>query len=85
MLYIKAFNRKLIHSRSRSNRLSSSPCGTSVQLVRAGLCPVYIKVEQKKEYIQALAAADKEQNYDDLYEILFKIILQVHADIHSEG
>ena len=57
----------------------------NVQLVRAGLCPVYIKVEQKKEYIQALAAADKEQNYDDLYEILFKIILQVHADIHSEG
>ena len=40
---------------------------------------------QKKEYIQALAAADKEQNYDDLYEILFKVILQVHADINSEG
>lgn len=57
----------------------------NVQLVRAGLCPVYIKVEQKKEYIQALATADKEQNYDDLYEILFKIILQVHADINSEG
>lgn len=36
--------------------------------------------EHAKEYLDAESMAD-----DYLYEILFKIILQVHADIHSEG
>lgn len=55
----------------------------NLQLVRAGFSPVYIKVEQKQEYIDALETADKENNHDDLYEVIFRIILQVHADINS--
>lgn len=38
----------------------------NVQLVRAGLTPIYIKVEEKKNYIAALEKADTEKNYDDL-------------------
>ena len=55
----------------------------NVQLVRAGLCPVYIKVEEKAEYISSLEKADKENNFDSLYEILFKVLIRVHAELHS--
>jgi fido (protein-threonine AMPylation protein) len=39
----------------------------NVQLVRAGMMPVYIKVEDKADYIKALARADELQDYDELY------------------
>lgn len=55
----------------------------NVQLVRAGLCPVYIKVEEKTEYISALEKADKENDFDSLYEILFKVLIRVHSELHS--
>lgn len=57
----------------------------NVQLLQMGLCPVYIKTEEKKEYIEALEVADKEQNYEYLYEVVFRTMIQVHADITSEN
>lgn len=54
----------------------------NVQLVRAGLLPIYIKVEDKADYINALTCADKLQNFDELYEIIFKLILRSFVDLN---
>lgn len=48
----------------------------NVQLVRARITPIYIKVEDKKEYIDALSRADQCGDYDELYEIIFRLILR---------
>ena len=53
----------------------------NVQLVGAGLTPIYIKVEEKKNYIAALEKADTEKNYDDLYECIFKVMLRSHVEL----
>lgn len=53
----------------------------NVQLVRAGLTPLYIKVEEKKKYIASLEKADTENNYDDLYECIFKVMLRSHVEL----
>ena len=55
----------------------------NVQLVRAGMIPVYIKVEDKADYIKALARADELQDYDELYEIIFKLIFRSYADLNK--
>lgn len=53
----------------------------NVQLIRAGLTPIYIKVEEKKDYIAALEKADTEKNYDDLYECIFKVMIRSHVEL----
>ena len=53
----------------------------NVQLVRAGLTPLYIKVEEKKNYIAALEKADTENNYDDLYECIFRVMIRSHVEL----
>ena len=53
----------------------------NVQLVRAELTPVYIKVEEKKNYIAALEKADTEKSYDDLYEVIFKVMIRSHVEL----
>ena len=55
----------------------------NVQLVRAGIVPVYIKVEDKKEYLDALARADSLQDYDELYDLVFRLILRSYVDLNS--
>ena len=52
----------------------------NVQLVRAKIVPVYIKVEDKTDYIRALARADQYGEYDELYEIIFKLIIRSYID-----
>jgi len=54
----------------------------NIQLVRAGMLPIYIKVEDKEDYIKALARADKLQDYDELYEIVLKLILRSFVDLN---
>lgn len=54
----------------------------NVQLVRAGIVPVYIKVEDKKAYIDALARADALQDYDELYEIFFKLVFRSYVELN---
>ncbi|MEF2814085.1 MAG: Fic family protein [Oscillospiraceae bacterium] len=56
----------------------------NVQLVRAGLTPVYVKVENKSEYTEALARADKTGDYDELNEIMFKLVLRSHIELKKE-
>ena len=53
----------------------------NTQLVRAGMLPIYIKVEDKGEYLKALARADKLQDYDELYEIIFRLILRSYVEL----
>lgn len=50
----------------------------NLQLVRAGLPPIYIKVEDKDEYMSALSRADSLKNYDELYEVIFRVMLKSH-------
>ena len=57
----------------------------NVQLVRAGLTPFYIKVEEKKGYIAALEKADTEKNYADLYECIFKVIIRSHVELSKNS
>lgn len=54
----------------------------NVQFVRAGLPPIYIKVEDKPAYIDALSLADKKAIYDELYEIIFRAIIKSHVDLN---
>lgn len=56
----------------------------NVQLVRAGLTPIYIKVEEKQRYVEALEKADIEKNYDDLYECIFRVMLRSHVELSKE-
>lgn len=56
----------------------------NVQLVRAGITPIYIKVEDKKEYVSALSCADQCGDYEELYEIIFRLILKSHVDLHKQ-
>ena len=53
----------------------------NVQFVRAGIMPIYIKVEDKKSYIEALSRADQSGDYDELYEIVFKLIIKSYVDL----
>ena len=57
----------------------------NVQFVRAGIVPIYIRVEDKKEYLNALARADSAQDYDELYELVFKLILRSHVELTSNS
>ena len=57
----------------------------NVQLVRAGLTPFYIKVEEQKGYIAALEKADTEKNYADLYECIFKVIIRSHVELSKNS
>lgn len=50
--------------------------------IRRGLPPIYFKVEEKKEYLEALAQADKaDANYEALYEAVFRAILRAQAEL----
>ncbi len=55
----------------------------NIQLVRAGLPPIYIKVKEKPFYIDALTRADREGNYDELYELVFRLILQSSVELRK--
>ena len=61
----------------------SSRAFMNVQLIRAGLTPIYIKVEEKQAYIKALEKADTTQNYDDLFVIIFRVLLRSHVELNS--
>ncbi len=56
----------------------------NVQFVRAGITPIYIRVEDKKDYIQALSRADKCGDYGELYEIVFRLILRSYIDLNKQ-
>ncbi|MBP5254067.1 MAG: ImmA/IrrE family metallo-endopeptidase [Lachnospiraceae bacterium] len=53
----------------------------NVQLVRAGITPIYIKVEDRKKYIAALSRADRLGDYDELYEMVYKLIIRSYVDL----
>lgn len=57
----------------------------NVQLVRAGIMPIYIKVENKKEYIAALSHADQCGDYDELYEIIYRLIIRSFVNLCLNG
>ena len=54
----------------------------NMQLVRAGILPIYIRAEEKEAYFDALARADTLQNYDELYEIIFKLIFRSFVELN---
>ncbi|NLB81131.1 MAG: ImmA/IrrE family metallo-endopeptidase [Clostridiaceae bacterium] len=54
----------------------------NVQFVRAGLPPIYIEVEDKPAYIDALSLVDKTNTYDELYEIIFRMIIKSHVALN---
>jgi Zn-dependent peptidase ImmA (M78 family)/fido (protein-threonine AMPylation protein) len=54
----------------------------NIQFVRAGLPPIYIKVEDKPAYIDALSLIDKTNIYDELYEIIFRMIIKSHVALN---
>ncbi len=56
----------------------------NVQMVRAGITPFYIKVEDKDEYLEALARADTVGRYDDLYEVIFKLISKSSVELNKQ-
>ena len=69
----------VIHPFSEGNGRTSRAF-MNVQLVRAGVMPIYIKVEDKRDYIAALCQADQCDDYDELYEIVFKLIIRTYLD-----
>ena len=56
----------------------------NVQLVRAGIVPIYIRVNDKKEYIQALEKADITSDYRDLYELTFRLIIRSYVELSQQ-
>lgn len=53
----------------------------NVLLVRSKISPVYIKTDEKEEYINALSIADTQDSYIPLFECLFKCILRSSIDL----
>jgi fido (protein-threonine AMPylation protein) len=53
----------------------------NVMMVGNKLTPVYIKVEDKEEYLSALAAADRFADYASLYEFFFRAILRTNVEL----
>lgn len=55
----------------------------NMMLVRARITPLYIKVEEKSEYLDALEHADLTGDYTKLYIFLFQILLRRNAELCS--
>lgn len=55
----------------------------NMMLVRARITPLYIKVEEKSEYLRALEHADLTGDYTKLYIFLFQILLRRNAELCS--
>ncbi len=53
------------------------------QLIKYGLCPVYITIEEKGMYFDALNKADKNNDVSFLESILIFNIFKTHADIYT--
>lgn len=53
----------------------------NVQLVRSNVTPLYIKFEEKADYVEALGIADTTGNYNPLYELMFKVVLRSCAEL----
>ena len=56
----------------------------NIQLMMSGVSPVYVKVEEKKEYLKALETADVKGNCDALFEFMFKILMRTNMELNSE-
>lgn len=50
-------------------------------LIRYGMPPFYIDVERKEEYYNALEIADKENDFNALYEYIFKALIRAHVEL----
>ncbi len=53
----------------------------NAMMVRNKLTPVYIKVEDKDEYVAALAEADKNANYAPLLEFFYRSMLRTNLEL----
>lgn len=53
----------------------------NLMLVRNHISPLYIKVEDKETYIQALSHTDLTGDYSELYEELFKVLLRSNMEL----
>ena len=51
------------------------------QLLSAGIVPIYVKAKDKKEYISALSRADQFNDFNELYEVVFKLIIRSYGDL----
>ena len=54
----------------------------NVQFVRAGMLPIYIKAEEKEKYFEALARADLTGDYNELYEIVYRLIIKACVELN---
>ena len=52
-------------------------------LIRYGMPPFYINVEKKEEYYNALEIADKENDFNALYEYIFKALIRAHVELET--
>jgi Fic family protein len=52
-------------------------------LVRNQVSPLYIKADEKDEYVTALSLADTKDSYVQLYECIFKCLLRSNVDLNS--
>jgi Zn-dependent peptidase ImmA (M78 family)/fido (protein-threonine AMPylation protein) len=50
-------------------------------LIRYGMPPFHIDVERKEEYYNALEIADKENDFNALYEYIFKALIRAHVEL----
>ena len=55
------------------------------QLTKYGLCPIYIKVEDKNQYFAALNSADKTGDVSELEAIFISNIYRTHAEIYTSS
>lgn len=51
------------------------------QLLSAGIVPIYVKAKDKKEYISALSRADQFNDFNELYEVVFRLIVRSYGDL----
>lgn len=55
----------------------------NVLLIRGGITPIYIKLEEKDEYLNALSVADTCGSYTELYECIYKVLLRSSVELNK--
>jgi len=56
----------------------------NAELIKAGITPFYISVGDKDEYLSALARADECGDYNDLCELIYRLILKYYVKLNKE-
>lgn len=55
----------------------------NILLIKGDIAPIYISIEEKEEYLNALSISDTTGSYVELYECIFKVLLRTSIELNK--